>query len=111
MRKESRMRKGKRIAYFITGFVFGVLGVWVFSLPSILASNAKMMKICQICEQLEVKYKGDKLLKTYFSEIAKGFDAYYRSKSSKRMDNEIIVKWWDRLNAMEQVSDNVPVSD
>lgn len=104
MQKGPNMGNGNSLVPFVVGIALGILFVWFFSLSPISAANEEVAKICHICEQLEHKYRESILLKLYLPEIRKGFDAYYHSESSKDMDNEIIIKWWDKLGEMEGIS-------
>lgn len=111
MLKGLNMGNGNSLAPFVVGIVFGILFAWLCSLSPISTANEEMATIFHICEQLEHKYKDDALLKMYLPEIRKGFAAYYHSKSGKDMDNGIIVRWWDKLVEMDEISDRFPSSD
>ena len=95
------MKSFKSIAAFVLGLTLSAFVPWMFCSSSISASDAEMKRIFLLCEQLEIRYKTNIFLQKYFSEIRKGLNEYYHSNSSKHMNNEIIVKWWDKLNEMD----------
>lgn len=95
------MKSFKSIMAFALGLILSAFVPWIFFSPSISASDAEMSRIFLLCEQLEIRHKENKLLQLYFSEIGKGLNEYYRSNSNKHVNNEIIVKWWDKLSEMD----------
>ena len=95
------MKSFRSIITFALGLILSAFLPWIFCSSSISASDAEMKRIFLLCEQLEFRHKKNKLLQVYFSEIRKGLSEYYHSNSSKNMNNELIVKWWDKLSEMD----------
>lgn len=102
LQKKLSMKSFKSIIVFSFGLILSACAYWIFCSSSISESDAEMKRVSILCEQLEFKYKKNEFLQMYFLEIRKGLNQYYYSNSSKQMDNEIIVKWWDKLSQIDE---------
>lgn len=94
------MKSCKSTMAFTLGLILSAFVTLIFFSSSISASDAEMSRISLLCEQLEIRNRENRFLKLYFSEIRKGLNEYYQS-NSKHVNNEIIVKWWDKLSEMD----------
>lgn len=85
------------IAAIACGCFVGFLATKTLCLGMVMQSDKEMSKICRRLAQLRREHQNSEVLNTYFSEIMTGVADYYNSKSSKKMNNWIIVKWSEAL--------------
>lgn len=81
----------------VCGCLVGFFSAKAFCSDATLQSDKEVATMCQKLMLIGQQHPNNELMGAYFSEIARGVTDYYNSKSSRRMNNQIIVKWNEAL--------------